>query len=290
MVNENKFTASTLALNYAEWGNPTAEPLLLLHGGSSRWQSFEGLLADLNEYHVFAPDLRGHGKSDRDPEKRYRMEDYVEDIAAFIGEVIGRPPVIYGHSLGGMVALLLGAWYPDRVKAILVGDSPISTAVLKEHTLGQREMTEHWRNLAAKGDASEIADELKKMPVPVPGQPDPVPAAEVFGEDHAWFDFMALSLSQNDPYMLDAINHRFDETYEAYKLSEFAKIECPVLFIQGDPGQGGLQSDQDLKEAVGIMKRAEKVQAKGVGHPLHMQDPEQVLRIIDSFIRKNALA
>lgn len=38
------------------------------------------------------------------------------------------------------------------------------------------------------------------------------------------------------------------------------------------------------------MKRAEKVRAKGVGHPLHMQDPQQVLRIIDSFIRKNALA
>ncbi|MFC0215754.1 alpha/beta fold hydrolase [Paenibacillus chartarius] len=288
MIKENKFVFHAMEFHYAECGNASGEPVLLLHGGSSRWQSFEGLIPYLSDYHVFAPDLRGHGKSDRAPDKSYRLEDYVEDIAAFIDEVIGQPPLIYGHSLGGMIALLLGAWYPERVKAILVGDSPISTEVLKEHTLGQREMTEHWRTLAAKGDASAIAAELKKISIPVAGRSDPVPASEVFGEDHVWFDFMAVSLSQNDPYMLDAINHRFDETYEAYKLPEFSKAECPVLFIQGDPEQGGLMSDQDLEKVLRIMKRAETVRVTGVGHPLHMQDPEQVFRIIDSFIRRLA--
>lgn len=263
-------------------------PLLLLHGGSSRWQSFEGIIADLSEkFHLYALDLRGHGLSSRaHSPSGYLMEEYLSDVIDFIQQVIKRPPIIFGHSLGGMIALMAGASYPAFVSAIIVGDSPLSTDVLKSHTQLQWEMTERWRKLAGSGTIQDIIFELQHVLVPTPVRGDAVPAKDVFGENHPWFEFMAISLSQNDPNMLYAINYHFDETYQAYKNLDLTSIICPVLFLQADPEQGGLLSDIDVKNAMKLVRHGQSVRLKGIGHALHMQDKDQVIKVIQVFSKQ----
>src|SRR5215470_5049726 len=100
-----------LRLNYAE-GPAHGPPLVVLHGGAGRWQyseRFLELLAD--RWHVFAPDFRGHGKSGRVP-GAYRLDDYVADTEAFLRQVVRAPAVVFGHSLGGEVALKTTATSP----------------------------------------------------------------------------------------------------------------------------------------------------------------------------------
>ena len=64
-MKERKFNTGTLELSYVETANDGV-PLLLLHGGSSRWQTFQSLIPDLEKHsRIYALDLRGHGKSDR---------------------------------------------------------------------------------------------------------------------------------------------------------------------------------------------------------------------------------
>ncbi|HZS86202.1 MAG TPA: alpha/beta hydrolase [Chloroflexota bacterium] len=130
MLIEKRFDTGTCELNYAE-GPPAGLPLVLLHGGTSRWQAFFPVIPDLvAHWHIIAPDFRGHGRSDW-VSGRYRLEDYVADTLALLKQ-LRYPAVLVGHSLGGMVGLVVAARAPQSVRAVVVGDTPFSLTNLHD--------------------------------------------------------------------------------------------------------------------------------------------------------------
>ena len=57
------YISQRLRLHYADWGNPTAPPLILLHGGRDHCRNWDWVAQDLRrDFHIIAPDLRGHGR------------------------------------------------------------------------------------------------------------------------------------------------------------------------------------------------------------------------------------
>src|SRR6516162_997881 len=137
IMQEHIHQTSTVALNYGE-GPDNGLPLLLLPGGSARWQSFDILIPDLiKQYHVYALDLRGHGKSGW-VSKSYALQDYVPDVASLIKNCIKKPAIIFRHSLGGEIGIMTAAYHPELVKALIIGDAPLSRTVLFEHLNKQR--------------------------------------------------------------------------------------------------------------------------------------------------------
>jgi pimeloyl-ACP methyl ester carboxylesterase len=123
-IQEHDFDAGAITINYAELSSD-GSPLVLLHGGSGRWQSFEEIIPTLAaHWHIFAPDLRGHGKSSR--ASSYQLQGYVNDLIAFLDGCVKEPTNVFGHSLGGIVALMAAAQRPNVFRALIVGDSPLS--------------------------------------------------------------------------------------------------------------------------------------------------------------------
>ena len=58
------YVSQRLRLHYVDWGNETAPPLLLVHGGRDHCRNWDWVAQRLRDrYHVIAPDLRGHGDS-----------------------------------------------------------------------------------------------------------------------------------------------------------------------------------------------------------------------------------
>jgi pimeloyl-ACP methyl ester carboxylesterase len=107
-LREQRFHTGTVELNYAE-GPASGEALLYLHGGDGRWQEGRALLEELaSAFQVYGLDLRGHGLSGRVP-GAYRLQDYVPDVATFLEQVVTRPTVVIGHSMGGHVGIMLAA-------------------------------------------------------------------------------------------------------------------------------------------------------------------------------------
>lgn len=284
-LKEKFFNTGKVNLNYAE-GPQNGPALLLLHGGSSRWQSFEPLIPDLQDsWHIYALDLRGHGKSGR-IHNGYRIQDYVPDIEVSIKDCIKQPAIIFGHSLGGMIAIMVASSNPEVTKAVIIGDSPISIEVLKEHSEKQKEMTILWRELAKTKSTEHVITKLKQMLIPIPNKEELAPAYKVFGEDNPWFTFMAENLSQNDPDMLTAIIDNFDDTYAQYQIDELLpQIECPVLILQGNPDLGGLIRDIDIKRSLNLLPNVQHMKINTVGHALHMQDKETVKDAIIPFMK-----
>jgi len=88
-------------------GDPSAPPVLLLHGGGQTRHAWGGTAAALGRAgrHAIALDLRGHGDSSWAPDGDYAMEAFVRDLRTIV-DGLGAPPALVGASLGGLVALL----------------------------------------------------------------------------------------------------------------------------------------------------------------------------------------
>ena len=282
-MQERYFNTGSIGLHFME-GPAAGEPLLLLHALFSKWREFAVILPDLEKTaHVFAVDLRGHGQSGR--ADSYRIESFVPDLASFIRGVVGKPAVVFGHSLGGMVGLMLGAAHPELVKALILGEAIISREFLKEFSDAARPQTSWWREIARLGSSDLIAEELKNELVPVPGQKEPVPARRLFGENSPSFRFFAECLSQLDPELLSANIEKWDESYTTYKPDElFPGIQCPVLLLQGRRELGGLMREEDVERALRLLPHGRLVKIEKAGHLLHLQDRNAVLNAIVEFL------
>ena len=88
-------------LEYVEQGDPSGVPVVLLHGYSDSWRSFEPVLPHLpKSLRVFSLSQRGHGNSGR-PEQGYRTEDFANDVRAFMDTLGLERAIVVGHSMGG---------------------------------------------------------------------------------------------------------------------------------------------------------------------------------------------
>jgi pimeloyl-ACP methyl ester carboxylesterase len=125
----HSYISQRLRLHYVDWGNPTAPPLLLVHGGRDHCRNWDWVARDLRrDYHVIAPDLRGHGDSAWSPSGEYGLQAYVYDLAQLIHQQHLAPARIVAHSLGGNIALRYAGAFPETVVKLVsiegLGPSP----------------------------------------------------------------------------------------------------------------------------------------------------------------------
>jgi pimeloyl-ACP methyl ester carboxylesterase len=118
-------------LHYAEQGDSTGTPVILLHGYSDSWFSWSDVLPLLpSSYRVFALDLRGHGMSDK-PATGYGMDDLASDVIAFMEQKQLAGVTLVGHSTGGYVAQQVALAASQRLaRLVLVATTTTPNAIL----------------------------------------------------------------------------------------------------------------------------------------------------------------
>jgi pimeloyl-ACP methyl ester carboxylesterase len=110
-------------LPYVEHGDPAGLPMILLHGVTDSWRSFEGVLPHLPpSIRAFALTQRGHGDAER-PATGYRTRDFAEDVVAFADALGLGPAVVVGHSMGSTNAQRLAIDHPRRVRGLVLAAS-----------------------------------------------------------------------------------------------------------------------------------------------------------------------
>jgi pimeloyl-ACP methyl ester carboxylesterase len=281
-MRERSIELGTLTLNVAEWDS-VGPPLVLLHGGSASWRSWAAVAPRLaRDWHVLAPDLRGHGRSAWRP--RYHLVDYAGDIARLVDHEVGEPGVVIGHSLGGHVAVAMAAHRPDVVRALVVGDAPLLLDSLRRHIAANRPQNEAWRELAAGGDsAGVIATRLPDVPVAMPDGKTVSRIADVVPEGAPWYAEMATNISRLDPATLDTVIEF--EAMHAGLEGWLPLVRCPVLLVQGDPAVGGLVHDDEVEHWRSAVSDLRHVQLQGVGHGLFLEAPDAFLHAIQPFLQ-----
>jgi len=139
----HNYFSQRLKLNYVDWGNPEAPPMILIHGGRDHCRNWDWVAEQLrDEYHIIAPDLRGHGDSQWVEGGSYSQLDYVYDIAQLLHQKNMAPVTIIGHSLGGGIALQYTSIYPQNVKKLVaiegLGPSPDMLEKMSQKPMSDR--------------------------------------------------------------------------------------------------------------------------------------------------------
>jgi esterase len=258
-----------LTLHYEDDGDPEAPPILILHGITQSTATWGWLVPHLAvDHRVVRLDFRGHGRSERTPGE-YVFRGYVADATAVCEQVLGKPAVLIGHSLGGGTAAGLAQTRPDLVRGVVLEDPAImappekgTIEALEGNTLldGFRLMRESIPQLQASGmSAADLANILRNAPSP---------SGALFGDavhDDALVA-MAEAMLQLDATVLDPV---FDGTsipvYDPQR-----ELPVPGIVVAGDPAS----PDTIVREpdVALLAKHSPKVEVRviaGAGHLIH---------------------
>lgn len=136
------------AIHYLRWGGAaTAERpgVLLVHGASGNaywWAFLAPLLA--REFAVAAIDLSGMGDSDHRPE--YQIETFARELVEVAADAGlgagGTPPILVGHSFGGVCGVFAAHLFAECVSGLIIVDTPI-TPPDRPYPRGPRESRPH---------------------------------------------------------------------------------------------------------------------------------------------------
>lgn len=261
---ERIFDTGEVKLNYLDHGSSLAKPLVMLHGGAWRWQEFLSLIPSLSQkWHTYAFDLRGNGRSGWVPGE-YRLEDFARDNTKFVRQ-LHAPTILAGHSIGGVIALMVAARCQGRVEALIIADSPLSLENYRRIVDSSRNMYDLWLDLKKSAQSEQelsfaLAEAYKDYP----------------GVTSTWILFFADCLWQLDPTFFNALLHDFEGFTVGYDFKRIlAKIDCPVLFLRGETELGAVMTDDEISWLQQNCNNAKCVLIDGVGHLLHLQDQGQ---------------
>ena len=156
-LTSHTYISQRLRLHYVDWGNPKAPPMILLHGGQDHCRNWDWVAQRLrNDYHILAPDLRGHGDSQWSPDGNYSVSAHVYDLAQLIHQQKLAPVTIVAHSFGGFITLRYAGLYPENVAKLVVieglGLPPKMLAERERKSLDERlrEWIEDQRSLSGR--------------------------------------------------------------------------------------------------------------------------------------------
>lgn len=249
---------------------------MLLHGLSSDRTSYAAVIDHLlagaiprGEVQVFNIDLRGHGASGHAPPETYDAPTYAADIAEFIESLVGRPAVVVGHSLGGVVAAALAASRRDLVSGLFLEDPPF------------------FEGDAAVRNASPVATIFPALVAAVRAlQARNAPVSDYLTLARPMtpsdeIDGRCAQLASWDPATMQAavdglVWQGFDPE---------AGFVCPVTILQADPDFGSVFKPEDGPRVLAANPHANIVRIAGASHNIHSAPTLSVyLDHLDTFL------
>jgi len=244
------------------WGDPVGVPLVLLHGGGANAHWWDHLARPLaGQFHVVAPDFRGHGKSDH-PEDR-TVGAFNDDLEAIL-EGLGRSDVILvGHSMGGHVALDHASRHPETRGLVLldiVGGARTRTRRMARLALSLR------RNYSSREEAIARYRFLPPAPLASEELRNAIATASIREEPGGRFGF------NFDPRWF---------TVRSRPRPPLSSVACPVLLVRGESSEMLLREPAEtmIKE----FPNARLCEIPAAGHHVQIEAPGAVLDALLEF-------
>ena len=281
MFNEQLFHHDRVSLNFAT-GPRNGPALVFFHGVTRRWQCFVPLIPTLSaRWHVHVLEHRGHGLSSRVP-AGYLVKDYVRDAVAFVQNQVQGPVVLYGHSLGAMVAAGVAAELHQQVRGVVLEDPPFGTMGSK---IGQSALLSYFSGVLPFAGSTlpvgTLSRQLAEIPLTTPGKAGSVRLGDT--RDMASLRFTARCLKQLDRDVLSPIiAGRWLDGFDWANV--LSNIACPTLLLQADIAMGGMLTDDDAAEAERLMPDCARVRLPKIGHLIHWLQTDSCLRLVNSFL------
>lgn len=254
--------------HFLEWGEPASRPVLALHGGNQSAHSWDLVSLHLaDRYRVVAPDQRGHGDSEWSRECDYTLGALARDAAALIEACRLGPAIVLGHSMGGMVALLLAALHPELVRALVIVDvgpeiSPRGTGQIRDFVARTAEFDdpEHFIDEVARYDPFRPREHMRRT--------------------------LKYNLLQrvDGKYVSKHDRRRVGEPFgsERVTLEGVRGLEIPTLVVRGE--QSPVLEPKAAQRFAETLPRGRLVTVPACGHNVHSQNTPGFLAAVAPFL------
>lgn len=281
------YFSQRLRLSFVDWGNPEAPPLLLLHGGRDHCRSWDWVAERMRgDWHIIAPDLRGHGDSAWSPDGNYSVAAHLYDLAQLIHQQKLEPVTIISHSFGAHVSLRYAGIFPDKVKRLV--------AIEGAFTLAER-FPDDVKTSVAVRLRNWIAEE-RKMAGRQPRRYATIEVAfrRMVEENQRLSEIQARHLTQHgmnqnedgtfswkfDNYVRNRSPH--DVTDE--ELEElWGNITSPMLHVYGNDSW---LEDPQAADRMGLFQNARLVKFDGAGHWVHHDQLDAFVETVREFLQE----
>jgi pimeloyl-ACP methyl ester carboxylesterase len=275
-----------LKIHYLQWGDPTGEPLLLIHGFLDHARSWEPFVAALQEKtspsrRIIAPDCRGHGDSGWvGAGGYYHFADYIWDLNTLVESLNLSTFTLVGHSMGGTISFIYAGTFPARIRKLVLieGIGPLPAQFADAPPRMERWLTEvkllPHRKIVEYSSLEIAADRLRRKNPRL--KPDlSVELARTAMrqiENGSWvwkFDPLHRTMAPQPFYSEQAVEF-------------FRRIECPVLVVNG--AESRMTPRPDVERRVKAIRQHTVAEVEHAGHMIHHDNPVRLAEIVSGFI------
>lgn len=254
--------------HFTEWGDAGNPQVLLLHGGnqsSHSWDLVSLHLAD--RYHVFALDQRGHGDSEWSHDLDYSIDAMVADAAAFITDQRLDTPVVFGHSMGGRVALTLALAHPGIARSLVIVD--VGPEITEE---GARTIQNFVVHNVEFDDLEVFLDNVARY--------DPFRSRE-----HIARTVKYNMVRRVDGKYVSKVDHRrIPVRNQDLTLDHVRAIACPVLLLRGE--HSNILAADAAERFVTALPDADLQTIPACGHNVHSGNTAGFLEAVNPFLAR----
>ncbi|MFN0027746.1 MAG: alpha/beta fold hydrolase [Acidimicrobiales bacterium] len=291
--------APTVRLAGWDYGNPTAPPLVMLHGLTDLAWSLHPVAEALSDrFRVLNFDLRGHGDSSHPA--RYTVHHFVADLHTVINQLNLQRPVLFGHSMGSIVTSIFAGTWPEVPRALVMVEGLGPPPRFGEHDPAGRQLIRRAQVESLLGDPTR------------PPMADIEVARKRLRQAHAGLsDARVAELAEAgtrpgpdgglvwkwDPHVREwsAVfdRERFEESWAA--------VTCPTMVVTGGqawerwwkptmavrpgPGFDGPMSEQEEQRRLALFADVEHHTLEA-GHMVHFDKPDELVGLTADFLTR----
>ncbi len=259
---ERTMTAAGISWRYLEWGSYVA-PFVLWHGITSDaygWWRVGPRLASMG-FHVFAPDLPGHGLSGNAP-GGYAVHNTAGLLDQWLAALALHEPIILGHSWGGMNALV-HASLPDaqvRSRALVLLDPAVALA-------------------------SDPARNVAYFTAGLDTPPDDAARAEIAAANPGWHpcDVWWKAWARHRARRAAVEGFLVENAGQSF-VDNLGQLAQPTAVILGDPARGGIWSLQQIELLPQVAPRLALDVVFGSSHNVHRDSFDAFMAALQRFL------
>jgi pimeloyl-ACP methyl ester carboxylesterase len=275
-----------LDMHLTRWGPEPSEsvlPVFLLHGWLDAGATFQFMVDALRgDWPLVALDWRGFGRSEW-PQQGYWFPDYLGDLDAVLDQLSPAAPArLVGHSMGGNIACSYAGVRPERVRCVVnLEGFGLSRTAPPQAPARMRKWLDQLQAPAARKDYASF-DELASV---IRFRYPRFSAAQAAFVAAAWgkLDAGGRVRLAGDPrhHWVNPILYKREDAESCWR-----ELRAPLLMLVGEESDmlAKLGADGTTEAFRAIFPHIEIARVAGAGHMLHIEKPELVAPLVESFL------
>lgn len=278
---ENKITLPHGTVHYWTY-HPDKQPvILMIHGFRGTHHGLEKLIAELPDFKVIVPDLPGFGDTPAMRDHAHTIENYSHMLREFIKELNLQNPILFGHSMGSIIAADMIAADPTITPRVVfvnpiatrptegLGAIKIAPGIAYHHlagrilpeAIGMRILRNKMLFLVGSASMTKTKDkELRKW--------------------IHWNHVTYMKRFSDRKSLLEAYDSSSNTTIRDYA----TKLELPILMIAGK--KDAIAPIKGQRSLASALKDATLIELDNVGHIVHYEKPAEAGEAIRQFLRR----